>query len=125
MNEKFDLILEPGGGIRHYWRDIWKYRELFLFLAWRDILVRYKQTVLGAVWAVLEPFLTMVVFTIFFGNLAKVGSDNIPYPIWSYAGLLPWGLFSKALSDASRSLPMIPPRGVPPDCQSLASKTRQ
>ncbi len=85
-------------------RDLWRYRELVYFLTWRNLKVRYKQTLLGVSWAVLEPFLTMVVFTIFFGNLAKVGSDGLPYPVWSYAGLLPWGLFSKALSDASRSL---------------------
>lgn len=85
-------------------RDLWRYRELVYFLTWRNLKVRYKQTLLGVSWAVLEPFLTMVVFTIFFGNLAQVGSDGLPYPVWSYAGLLPWGLFSKALSDASRSL---------------------
>ena len=85
-------------------RDLWRYRELVYFLTWRNLKVRYKQTLLGVSWAVLEPFMTMVVFTIFFGNLAKVGSDGVPYPIWSYAGLLPWGLFAKALNDASRSL---------------------
>jgi len=90
MNEKFDLILEPGGGIRHYWHDIWKYRELFLFLAWRDILVRYKQTAIGIAWSVLRPFLTMVVFTIVFSKLAKLPSDGIPYPVLVYAAMLPW-----------------------------------
>ena len=104
-SEPRTIILRPSRGFSFLdFRELWIYRELVYFLTWRSLKVRYKQTVLGAVWAVLEPFLTMVVFTIFFGNLAKVGSDNIPYPIWSFAGLLPWGLFSKALSDASRSL---------------------
>ena len=104
-SEPRTIILRPSRGFSFLdFRELWIYRELVYFLTWRSLKVRYKQTVLGAVWAVLEPFLTMVVFTIFFGNLAKVGSDNIPYPIWSYAGLLPWGLFSKALCDASRSL---------------------
>jgi lipopolysaccharide transport system permease protein len=77
---------------------------LIYFLIWRDIKVRYKQTALGAAWAIIQPFFTMVVFTIFFGRLAKVPSDNVPYPIFSYTALLPWGLFTKALSDAGRSM---------------------
>ena len=85
-------------------KELWYFRELIYFLIWRDIKVRYKQTALGAAWAILQPFLTMVVFTIFFGRLAKVPSDNVPYPIFSYTGLLPWGLFTKALTDAGRSL---------------------
>ena len=85
-------------------RDLWLYRELILFMTWRDLKVRYKQTLLGAGWAVLQPFLTMVVFSIFFGNLANVPSDGVPYPIFSYTALIPWTLFSKALQDASRSL---------------------
>jgi lipopolysaccharide transport system permease protein len=84
--------------------DLWRYRELVYFMIWRDIKVRYKQTALGAAWAIIQPFFTMVVFTLFFGKLAKVPSDNMPYPIFSYAGLLPWGLFTKALSDAGRSM---------------------
>ncbi|HEY1251996.1 MAG TPA: ABC transporter permease [Thermoanaerobaculia bacterium] len=84
--------------------EVWEYRELLFFLAWRDVKIRYKQTVLGAAWAVLQPLLTMVVFTIFFGNLAKVGSDGLPYPIFSYTGLLPWTLFSQALTLSSASL---------------------
>ncbi len=84
--------------------DLWRYRELVYFMIWRDLKVRYKQTVLGVSWAVLEPFLTMVVFSIFFGGLAKVPSDNIPYPVFTFVGLLPWGLFAKALNNASRSL---------------------
>ncbi|MCD6475841.1 MAG: ABC transporter permease [Anaerolineaceae bacterium] len=85
-------------------RELWLYRELIVFLIWRDVKVRYKQTFLGAAWAILQPVLTMVVFTIFFGNLADMPSDGIPYPIFSYTALLPWQLFSKALSDAARSL---------------------
>ena len=84
--------------------DIWRYRELVYFLIWRDIKVRYKQTALGAAWAIIQPFFTMVVFTIFFGRLAGVPSDGVPYPIFSFTGLLPWGLFTKALSDAGRSM---------------------
>jgi lipopolysaccharide transport system permease protein len=84
--------------------ELWRYRELIYCLIWRDLKVRYKQTALGAAWAILQPFLTMVVFTIFFGKLAKVPSDNIPYPIFSYTALLPWGLFTKAITDAGRSL---------------------
>ena len=84
--------------------EVWRYRELVYFLIWRDIKVRYKQTALGAAWAIIQPFFTMVVFTIFFGKLAGVPSDGVPYPIFSYTGLLPWGLFTKALSDAGRSM---------------------
>ena len=98
-------ILKPSTG----WaalnlQDLWLYRELIFFMTWRDLKVRYKQTLLGASWAILKPFLTMVVFSIFFGNLAKVPSDGVPYPIFSYTALIPWTLFSKALQDASRSL---------------------
>jgi lipopolysaccharide transport system permease protein len=85
-------------------RDLWAYRELLYFLTWRDVKVRYKQTVLGAAWAVLQPFLTMVVFSIFFGQLAKVPSDGVPYPIFSYAALLPWTFFAYALGQSSNSL---------------------
>jgi lipopolysaccharide transport system permease protein len=85
-------------------KDLWIYRELVYFLTWRNLKVRYKQTALGAAWAILQPFLTMVVFSIFFGNLAKVPSDGVPYPIFSYTALLPWTLFAKALTDASHSL---------------------
>jgi lipopolysaccharide transport system permease protein len=85
-------------------KELWHYRELVYFLVWRDVKVRYKQTALGAAWAVLQPVMTMLVFTIFFGNLAKVGSDGLPYPIFSYAGLLPWTLFAQGLTQASGSL---------------------
>jgi len=85
-------------------RDLWEYRELLFFLTWRDVKVRYKQTVLGAAWAIIQPFFTMVVFSLFFGKLAKMPSDNIPYPIFSYAALVPWTFFANGLSQSSASL---------------------
>lgn len=85
-------------------RDLWEYRELFYFLTWRDVKVRYKQTVLGATWAIIQPFMTMVVFTIFFGRLAKIPSDGIPYPIFAYAALVPWTFFANGLTQSSNSL---------------------
>ncbi len=98
-------ILQPPKGLSALTlRDLWIYRELVVFMIWRDIKVRYKQTLLGATWAILQPFLTMVVFNYFFGTLAKIPSDGVPYPIFSFTALLPWQLFSKALQDASRSL---------------------
>jgi lipopolysaccharide transport system permease protein len=99
------LVLEAGRTERHYWRDVWAYRELFAVLAWRDVAVRYKQTVIGLAWAVVRPFLTMVVFTIVFSRLAKLPSEgSAPYPIMVFAGLLPWFLFSTILSEASNSI---------------------
>ena len=99
------LIIEPGLAERHYWRDLWRYRELFLVLAWRDVAVRYKQTVIGLAWALLQPLLTMVAFTLIFGKLAKLPTDGVvPYALLVYAGLLPWQLFSTALTGASGSL---------------------
>ena len=99
------LVLEPGRAERHYWRDLWAYRELFAILAWRDVAVRYKQTVIGVAWAVVRPFLTMVIFTIVFGRLADLPSEGAaPYPIMVFAGMLPWFLFSSILSEASNSL---------------------
>jgi homopolymeric O-antigen transport system permease protein len=98
-------ILAPAKGLGALnLRDLWLYRELIYFLTWRDLKVRYKQTLLGASWAILRPLLTMVVFSIFFGDLAKVPSDGVPYPIFSFAALVPWGLFSDAVSVAGRSL---------------------
>jgi lipopolysaccharide transport system permease protein len=85
-------------------RELWQYRELLYFLVWRDIKVRYKQTILGAAWAIIQPFFTMVVFSLFFGTLAKMPSDNIPYPIFSYAALVPWTFFATGLGNASNSL---------------------
>ncbi len=89
--EPRELILEPGRAEKHYWRDIWAYRELFAILAWRDVSVRYKQTALGIAWAVVQPFLTMIVFTVVFGRVAKLPTEGTaPYPIMVYAGMLPW-----------------------------------
>ena len=100
-----ELIIEAGRTERHYWRDLWRYRELFYFLAWRDILVRYKQTVIGIAWAILRPFLTMLVFTIVFGKLANLPSDgNAPYAIMVFAAMLPWQFFSSSFSEAGNSL---------------------
>jgi lipopolysaccharide transport system permease protein len=102
--ERTTVIKPTSGWAALNLRDMWLYRELVFFMTWRDLKVRYKQTLLGVGWAILQPFLTMVVFSIFFGNLAKVPSDGVPYPIFSYTALIPWTLFSKALQDASRSL---------------------
>jgi lipopolysaccharide transport system permease protein len=100
-----ELILESGRAEKNYWRDLWRYRELFLILAWRDIAVRYKQTVVGVVWAVVRPFLTMVIFTVVFSRIAKLHSEgNVPYALLVMAGMLPWQFFSTSLSESSNSL---------------------
>jgi lipopolysaccharide transport system permease protein len=99
-----DLVIEAGRTERQYWKDLWRYRELFYFLAWRDILVRYKQTVIGIAWALIRPFLTMVVFTVVFGQLAKLPSQGAPYPILVFSAMLPWQFFSNSLSECSNSL---------------------
>src|SRR6516225_8474281 len=100
-----ELVLEAGRADRHYWHDLWRYRELFKVLAWRDVSVRYKQTLIGIAWAVIRPFVTMVIFTVAFGKLAKLPSDGtVPYALMVFAGMLPWTFFSSALSDASNSL---------------------
>jgi lipopolysaccharide transport system permease protein len=101
---EFDLVVEPGRSEKNYWLDIWRFKELFYFLAWRDILVRYKQTVIGLAWSIVRPILTMIVFTVIFGRLAGFSSGNIPYPILVYAAMLPWQFFSTSFSDASNSL---------------------
>src|SRR5436189_1195413 len=98
------VIRPPSGWARTDLRELWAYRELIGFLIWRDIKVRYKQTVLGATWAIIQPFFTMVVFSLFFGNLAKMPSDGLPYPIFSYAGLVPWTFFANGLGQAADSL---------------------
>src|SRR3954463_5305268 len=100
-----EVIVEAGRTERNYWRDLWHYRELFQVLAWRDISVRYKQTVIGAAWALIRPFLTMVVFTVVFGKLANLPSDGTaPYALMVFAGMLPWSFFAAAVADASNSL---------------------
>ena len=100
-----ELVIEAGRTEKQYWKDLWRYRELFYFLAWRDILVRYKQTAIGIAWALIRPFLTMVVFTVIFGQLADFQSkQSAPYPILVFAGMLPWQFFANALSECSNSL---------------------
>jgi len=98
------LVIEPGRTEIRYWADLWRYRELFVFLAWRDILVRYKQMVLGIAWAVVRPLLTMLVFTLVFGRVANLPSEGIPYPLLVMAAMLPWQFFANALSESSSSL---------------------
>jgi len=101
----YHLRIEPSRGwVSLKLRELWEYRELLYFLTWRDVKVRYKQTVLGAAWAIIQPFFTMVVFSLFFGNLAKIPSDGIPYPIFSYAALVPWTFFANGMSQSSNSL---------------------
>jgi lipopolysaccharide transport system permease protein len=99
-----ELIIEPGRAEKNYWRDLWQYRELFYFLAWRDLLVRYKQTVVGALWSLIRPLLTLLVLTVVFGKLGKMPSGGVPYPILVLCGMLPWNFFSTALSDCGNSL---------------------
>ena len=102
MNE---IIIEPGRTEKNYWTDLWRYRELFIILSWRDLSVRYKQTIIGILWAIIRPLLTMVVFTIIFGHVAKLPSDgNAPYALMVFAAMLPWTFFSNSLSEASNSL---------------------
>lgn len=104
-SERFDLLIEAGRGAKNYWRDLWRYRELFYFLAWRDILVRYKQTAIGVAWALVRPFLTMLVFTFIFSRVAKLPAPgSVPYALLVFAAMLPWQFFSTALSEASNSL---------------------
>ncbi len=99
------IIIQPSRGWRHIdFREIWAYRELLYFFTWRDLKIRYKQTVIGVLWAILQPFLTMVVFSVFFGQFIKVPSDGVPYPIFVYLGLLPWTLFAQSLSRAAESV---------------------
>ncbi len=99
-----ELVIEAGRTEQQYWKDLWRYRELFYFLAWRDILVRYKQTAIGISWALIRPFLTMVVFTVVFGQLAKLPSEGAPYPILVFSAMLPWQFFANSLSECSNSL---------------------
>jgi lipopolysaccharide transport system permease protein len=99
-----ELLIEAGRTEKNYWRDLWRYRELFYILAWRDISVRYKQTAIGVIWAILRPFLAMVIFTVVFGRIAKMPSNGIPYPILVFAAMLPWQFFANSLSEASTSL---------------------
>jgi lipopolysaccharide transport system permease protein len=98
------LVIEAGRTERQYWRDLWRFRELVYFLAWRDLLVRYKQTVVGVGWSIIRPLLTMIVLTIVFGKLGKMPSGGVPYPLLVFCGMLPWQLFSTAMSESGNSL---------------------
>lgn len=105
MSSPTTLIIEAGRTERHYWRDLWRYRELFYFLAWRDVLVRYKQTVIGVLWAIVRPLVTMVVFTVIFGKLARLPSEgDAPYAIMVFAAMLPWQFFASSFSESGNSL---------------------
>jgi lipopolysaccharide transport system permease protein len=105
MKEEFDLVIEPGRIEKNYWQDIWRYRELFYILSWRDIKVRYKQTVIGITWSIIRPLLTMLIFTFVFGKLAKLPTEgNAPYAILVFAGMLPWQFFANGLTESSDSL---------------------
>ena len=104
QGDRLYLVIDRNRWISLELRDLWAHRDLFYFLAWRDVKVRYKQTVLGAAWAILQPLITMVVFTLLFGRLARVPSEGEPYAIFSYAGLLPWNFFTAAVTNSSNSL---------------------
>jgi lipopolysaccharide transport system permease protein len=99
-----EIIIEAGKSERHYWRDVWRYRELFYFLAWRDILVRYKQTVIGLAWTLVRPLFTIIVFTLIFGRLARLPSEGAPYSTLVLVGMIPWQFFASAVNEASLSL---------------------
>ncbi len=102
---EFDLVIEPGRTEKNYWSDLWRFRELFYILSWRDLKVRYKQTVIGVAWSVVRPLLTTVIFTVVFSRIAKLPTEcSAPYPILVFAGMLPWYFFSNSLSEASNSL---------------------
>jgi len=98
------VFIKAGHTEYHYWKDLWRYRELFCFLAWRDILVRYKQTIIGFSWALIRPLLTMIVFTVIFGKLAKLPADGVPYAIMVFAAMLPWNFFATAFAEAGNSM---------------------
>lgn len=104
MSATNEIIIAPGRSLRHYWQDLWQYRELFYFLSWRDFLVRYKQTVLGVAWSILRPLGPLLVFTVVFGKLVQVPTGGVPYPLLVFAGLLPWQFFASTLTEASNSL---------------------
>ncbi len=103
-SQEWDLVIEPGRSAKNYWKDLWRYRELFYILSWRDIKVRYKQTVVGAAWSIIRPLLTTIIFTIVFSRVAKLESPGVPYALMVFAGMLPWQFFSNALSESSSSL---------------------
>jgi lipopolysaccharide transport system permease protein len=99
-----ELVIEAGRTAGQYWKDLWRYRELFIFLSWRDILIRYKQTLIGATWSIIRPLITMIVFTIIFEKLAKMPSGDVPYPILVFCAMIPWQLFANTLAEGGNSL---------------------
>jgi lipopolysaccharide transport system permease protein len=99
-----ELIIDANRIERQYWRDLWRYRELFYFLSWRDLLVRYKQTFVGVSWSIIRPLLTMAILTLVFGRLGKMPSGGVPYPLLVFCGMLPWQFFSSALAESGNSL---------------------
>jgi len=101
---QYDLIIEAGRTEHHYWQDIWRYRELFYFLSWRDVVVKFKQTVIGVLWALIRPLLTMIIFVFIFGKLAKFPSGDVPYPLLVFSAMLPWQFFASSLGESSNSL---------------------
>jgi len=103
-NKDFEFTIESGKAERHYWMDLWRYRELFYILAWRDIAVQYKQTIMGVLWAVIRPLLTMIIFVVVFGKIAKLPSEGVPYPVFVFAAMLPWTFFATAFTSAGNSL---------------------
>jgi len=103
-DELFEFTIESGKAECHYWIDLWRYRELFYILAWRDIAVQYKQTIMGVLWAVLRPLLTMIIFVVVFGKIAKLPSEGVPYPVFVFAAMLPWTFFASAFASAGNSL---------------------
>jgi lipopolysaccharide transport system permease protein len=103
-SSNYEVVIEAGAAGRQYWRDLWTYRELFYFLAWRDFLVRYKQTVAGVTWSLIRPVLTMLILTVVFGHIGKMPSGGVPYPLLVLCGLLPWQFFAAALSESGNSL---------------------
>lgn len=104
MHEPTELIIEAGHAERNYWRDLWRYRELFYFFAWKDILVRYKQTVVGIAWAVIRPLVLMLVFTVIVARVVKLPEDGIPYQLTAFVGIIAWNFFSISLQDSATSL---------------------
>lgn len=104
MTESTEYVIEPSGGKLYNWKELWRYRELFYFFTWRDIKIKYKQTVLGFLWAILQPILMMIIFTFFFGTALNIPSQSIPYPVYVFSGLLIWNVFSSGLTGASNSM---------------------
>jgi len=103
-DNNFEFTIESGKAERQYWMDLWRYRELFYILAWRDVAVQYKQTVMGILWAVIRPLLTMIIFVVVFGKIAKLPSEGVPYPIFVFAAMLPWTFFATSFANAGNSL---------------------